>query len=50
MRFVNIQRVDENLRSGTSIRMRMMKTIVNAIQASEAATTDNGRADIAVRR
>lgn len=47
---VNIRRVVENIRSGTTVYTPLVETIVNAIQAIEAAGTSEGHVDIAVER
>lgn len=47
---VNIRRVVENIRSGTTVYTPLVETIVNAIQAIEAAETTDGTVDIVVER
>lgn len=47
---VNIRRVVENIRSGTSVYTPLVETIVNAIQAIEAAAVSGGKVDIVVER
>lgn len=47
---VNIRRVVENIRSGTTVYTPLVETIVNAIQAIEAAGTSTGHVDILVER
>ena len=47
---VNVKRAVENIRSGTNVYTPLVETIVNAIQAIEAASIEKGRIDILVRR
>jgi hypothetical protein len=47
---VNIRRVVENIRSGTTVYTPLVETIVNAIQAIEAAAVTNGKVEIVVER
>ena len=47
---VNIRRVVENIRSGTTVYTPLVETIVNAIQAIEAASVTDGKVDIVVER
>lgn len=47
---VNIKRVVENIRSGTTVYTPLVECIVNAIQAVEAANIDQGKVEIAVER
>lgn len=47
---VNIKRAVENIRSGTTVYTPIVETVVNAIQAIEAGTSQDGRIDIIVRR
>lgn len=47
---VNVKRAVENIRSGTNLYTPLVETIVNAIQAIEAASVEKGRVDILVRR
>lgn len=47
---VNVKRAVENIRSGTNVYTPLVETIVNAIQAIEAASIEKGRVDILVRR
>lgn len=47
---VNVRRAIENIRSGTNVYTPLVETIVNAIQAIEAASPEMGRVDIIVKR
>lgn len=47
---VNIRRVVENIRSGTTVYTPLVETIVNAIQAIEAAGARDGKVNIVVER
>lgn len=47
---VNIRRAVENIRSGTSVYTPLVETIVNAIQAIEAANTSVGQIKVRVCR
>lgn len=47
---VNVKRAVENIRSGTNVYTPLVETIVNAIQAIEAASIAKGRVDILVKR
>lgn len=47
---VNIRRVVENIRSGTTVYTPLVETVVNAIQAIEAAGAVDGEVDIIVER
>jgi len=47
---VNIRRVVENIRSGTTVYTPLVETIVNAIQAIDAAAVIGGKVDIVVER
>lgn len=47
---VNVRRAVENIRSGTNVYTPLVETIVNAIQAIEAAGREKGRVDILVKR
>lgn len=47
---VNVRRAVENIRSGTNVYTPLVETIVNAIQAIEAASPAAGRVDILVKR
>ena len=47
---VNIKRAVENIRSGTTVYTPLVEVIVNAIQAIEAKSIDNGSIEIIVER
>jgi len=47
---VNVKRAVENIRSGTNVYTPLVETVVNAIQAIEAASNPSGRIDILVKR
>lgn len=47
---VNIRRVVENIRSGTTVYTPLVETVVNAIQAIEAAEASEGKVNIIVER
>lgn len=47
---VNVRRAVENIRSGTNVYTPLVETIVNAIQAIEAISPEEGRVDIYVTR
>lgn len=47
---INIQRAVENIRSTTTVFTPVVETVVNAIQAIEAAKIENGAIQISVRR
>jgi hypothetical protein len=47
---INVRRAVENIRSGTNVYTPLVETIVNAIQAIEAASSEKGRVDILVKR
>jgi len=47
---INVRRAVENIRSGTNVYTPLVESIVNAIQAIEAASQYKGRVDILVRR
>lgn len=47
---VNVKRAVENIRSGTNVYTPLVETVVNAIQAIEAASPEKGRIDVLLIR
>lgn len=47
---VNVRRAIENIRSGTNVYTPLVETVVNAIEAIDAGSPEEGRVDILVQR